>query len=104
MPNWSGSNRRSELPSDWDKIRKRVLRRDSSLCQWIQIDDNYCLKEATEVDHIQDPYDHSLENLQSLCSWHHSQKTAKESSEARSRNRAKNHNKFKRQDKHPGLS
>ena len=47
------------------------------MCQWIREDTGQmCGALATDVDHIGDPDDHRHKNLQSLCGWHHDQKTA----------------------------
>lgn len=81
MP-WSTSGRRAELPSNWGSIRARILARDGGQCRAI---DNgvRCQLAATDVDHIGDRHDHGDANLQSLCSWHHRRKTARESGAAR---------------------
>lgn len=74
-----------------------VLERDHYECQRWVLEPNgvvmrKCLAPANEVDHIRRaengaPDDDSLENLESLCHWHHAQKTAQESAEQRKRNR-----------------
>jgi 5-methylcytosine-specific restriction endonuclease McrA len=93
---WDTSKRRDGLPHDWPKIRINVLRRDSkidpetgeptgsskdAICQWIRYDTGKkCGLPANQVDHKdnQKRDDHSLENLQSLCQYHHGQKSAAE--------------------------
>lgn len=58
-------------------IRANVLKRDNYQCVWIREDTGMaCRARATDVDHIDGPDDHRHSNLQSLCSWHHDQKTA----------------------------
>jgi 5-methylcytosine-specific restriction protein A len=42
-----------------------------------------CVEPGTDCDHIERGDDHSLSNLQWLCSWHHDKKTAREALEAR---------------------
>lgn len=59
-------------------IRANVLKRDSYQCQWRREDTGkLCLTKATDVDHKEKgPNVHTFDNLQSLCSYHHDQKTA----------------------------
>lgn len=83
---WDTSDRRDRLPHDWAVRRLRVLRRDSYRCQARLSDGRLCLAPASDVDHIVRGDDHRPENLQSLCRWHHSQKTAAEAAEARRAN------------------
>lgn len=76
---WAGSDRRSRLPANWAAIRRRVLRRDR-LCR-------NCLAEpSTEVDHIVHGDNHTMANLQGLCSACHLAKTLAEATLGR-RNR-----------------
>jgi len=57
---WATSNRRSELPGNWERIRRAVLARDD-IC-------GYCTRAvATEVHHIGDKHDHSMQNLSGIC-------------------------------------
>lgn len=74
---WAGSNRRSELPRNWNKLRRRALRRDP-LCRACG------MAPATEVDHIADRFDHRLSNLQGLCARCHREKTLREARAAHS--------------------
>lgn len=74
---WTGSNRKSRLPADWERLRSVVLQRCSGRCQWVE--DGYrCPYPATDVDHITPGDDSSLENLQGLCGKHHLTKTGRE--------------------------
>ena len=96
MP-WSSSDRREELPSNWDKLRQEALDRDGRRCRW-----SGCGQPATDVDHVRRGNDHRLQNLQSLCAWHHQIKTNQESAAERREQRAKLS--FPNQyPKHPGL-
>lgn len=71
------SGRTSPLPKMWKAIRGNVLRRDGYQCTHLREDTGLrCGERATDVDHIDDPDDHSHKNLRSLCGWHHNQKTA----------------------------
>ena len=96
MMAWSTSNRRKELPKNWEAIRRRVFRRDRGLCQ---IGDPGCRGIASEVDHIDRGTDHSLPNLQAVCTPCHARKTRAEAAAARA---AKPNEKRTAED-HPGL-
>jgi len=84
---WSGSTRRSRLPKNWPSLRRRVLRRDKSLCQMPFSDGRLCGAEATDVDHIIPGDDHSMTNLRALCAWCHARKSASEGGTAAARTR-----------------
>jgi len=71
------SGRSSPLPSNWRFTRGHILKRDGYRCTVIREDTGKrCTEKATDVDHINDPDDHTYKNLTSKCSWHHDQKTA----------------------------
>lgn len=78
---WAGSDRAQRLPSDWPKIRARVLRRDGHTCQACH--GLRCANQRLEVDHIKRGDDHSLSNLQTLGHACHQAKTLAEAAEAR---------------------
>lgn len=80
---WLGSTRTFRLPSDWAIRRMRALRRDKFLCQ---VKGDGCTMLATEVDHIINGDDHSLDNLQGICATCHRNKTQQEAN-ARRRSR-----------------
>jgi len=103
MPNWQGSDRRDRLPPDWDRIRKRVLRRDGYRCTHRDQYGDRCATPATDVDHIRPGDDHSDENLRSLCAWHHRKKSSSEGAAARARVQWRNKKRFSRDEGHPGL-
>lgn len=93
------TDRRSTLPSDWWKRRGHVFKRDHKRCQHIRYDTGRkCLAVATDVDHIGDRDDHSYENLQSLCGFHHDQKTGAQGGNAAAANRRN-----KPAPRHPGI-
>jgi 5-methylcytosine-specific restriction enzyme A len=79
MSGWSSSTRRQRLPKDWPRLRTAVLERDP-ICRL-----RYpgCTDRATEVDHRHRGDDHSLANLQGVCSSCHKRKTTSESQQAR---------------------
>lgn len=79
MPDWKGSDRKSRLPSDWPRIRTAVLVRDRYRCQHERADTGaLCLAKARDVDHIHGDDDHRMQSLQSLCGYHHDQKSGRE--------------------------
>lgn len=67
---WQGSTRRATLPRDWPQIRRQVAAQANGMCQFPA-----CGRPGNEADHIDNPYDHRLSNLQWLCNTHHTQKT-----------------------------
>lgn len=77
---WSSSDRLAQLPKDWRIRRDRVLRRDRYLCQVPT-----CASKANQVDHIEPSGSDEDWNLQSLCEFHHNQKSAAEGHAARAK-------------------
>lgn len=75
---WSSSDRLSRLPDDWRPRRTRVLGRDKYTCQAPG-----CHDRANQVDHIDRNGPDDDWNLQSLCEFHHNQKSAAEGHEAK---------------------
>lgn len=57
---YARSTRRSRLPSDWARLRLRILRRDACTC-------HVCGGEANEVDHIVPGDNHDPSNLAPIC-------------------------------------
>lgn len=96
MPWDHRSSRRERLPSDWQRIRRYVLRRDSYKC-------TICSAKATDVDHIIAGDDHSLHNLQALCTQCHRKKSSSEGGKAGalSPKRAERKNKLRHDEVHP---
>lgn len=107
MPGWAGSDRRQELPDDWERRRKRVLARDGYRCTERLThptgDTERCPSPATDVDHIRPGGDHSYGNLRALCSWHHQKKSSAEGGIARAVQRRRTRQRFRRVETHPGL-
>lgn len=60
------SQRRKQLPPDWQKRRRKVLARDKGLCQ-LRL--KGCTYRATDIDHIERGNNHNLDNLRAAC--HH---------------------------------
>lgn len=79
---WSSSNRRAQLPTDWAKRRAQVKARAHGRCQAEQHVDT-CDGIGTDCDHIADPNDHSLDNLQWLSGPCHKAKTQAEAQAAK---------------------
>lgn len=81
----SQGRRSAPLPKGWARIRTRILRRDRWVCQWPLATGGACAEPANQVDHIVPASiggGDGDDNLQSLCEWHHSQKTGREASAA----------------------
>nr|DAX21639.1 MAG TPA: HNH endonuclease [Caudoviricetes sp.] len=91
------SRRRKELPKDWDRIRRTVLRRDGGLCV-------FCGNPANQVDHIIPDGPHVPDNLRALCHHCHMVRTQQQSAEARKRryNRGNKARGPRPKSKHPG--
>lgn len=103
---WENSPRRSELTPLFYRLRPKVLARDRHMCQWVDPPDErisrdyssavrtyvdpklihastvICGERATDVDHISG-YEDTMDNLQSLCSYHHDKKSSAQGNEAR---------------------
>ena len=93
------SARAQRLPSNWQTLRIRVLRRDRYKCQAVMSTGNRCLEPANQCDHIEAGDNHDLDNLEALCRWHHARKSSAEGAAAR---RPKLTSK-RRPESHPGL-
>lgn len=102
MPAWKNSTRRDRLPADWPRRRRRIQRRDGGLCQVVE-DGVKCLRPASDVDHVLAGDDHSDENLQCICDWHHKSKSSSEGGAALARKRKAVRQSFRRTEAHPGL-
>lgn len=100
---WNTSQRRDELPPDWQLIRIRILRRDGYRCQARDSRGIKCSHPANQVDHIT-PHSRGGtdddSNLQALCRWHHAQKSSAEGRAARTYQSQRNPD----HEAHPGLT
>lgn len=88
---WSGNsatNRREELPPNWEKIRQDVLDRDGGRCVWLVPSGARCPNDATDVDHIGSKRVHESWNLRSLCGPHHDKRTAVQGMQEAARRRS----------------
>ena len=90
--------RAKRLPSDWSRLRAKILARDKRIC-------GICGREgATEVDHIRRGDNHDPGNLQAAHSVCHRAKTAAESGHASgAARRARAMARFRPEEPHPGL-
>lgn len=92
--------RTTPLPLGWHKTRQQVFTRDGHQCTFLNHDGQRCTAMATEVHHIGDPEDHSLDNLAAACTPHHASETARAANAIRWA-RARARQQAPRQ--HPGL-
>jgi 5-methylcytosine-specific restriction endonuclease McrA len=76
-----------KLPKEWPLIRQAVLARDGHQCRREVAGRRCRVRWLLEVDHIDDPDDHSLDNLQTLCHHHHKAKTQAQAAQAKARKR-----------------
>lgn len=66
------------------------MRRDKGRCRVERWDTGAeCGQPASDVDHIVPGQDHSFDNLQAICRYHHDQKTAREAAHGQREARAK---------------
>lgn len=108
MARWDNSDRSSRLPPDWQQRRKRALQRDHDQCVWMEHTEagrrERCPNRATEVDHKIPGDNHALENLQSLCWFHHDMKTRREGVFAKAEKRREINQRFRRGEEHPAYA
>jgi hypothetical protein len=90
--------RTTPLPPGWERLRKTVLERDGWRCTWDEHGAR-CEERATDVDHIGNNTNHTLENLRSLCSAHHRSRTASQGGRAANEKRKQM---MRRTRRHPG--
>lgn len=91
---WKGSDRKSRLPSNWVGLTGIVRQRAGGRCEMTEPFKEgglvkRCWRRGRDVDHIVAGDDHSLQNLQLLCPYHHGKKSAMEGVEARKKAPAK---------------
>lgn len=73
---WESSNRRAELPADWDRRVFAIKARARGRCEWLSLYGIRCPDPGRDVDHRTDPDDH--DDLWLLCKHHHDAKTTAE--------------------------
>lgn len=96
---WQGSDRRSELPSNWNALVKQVKERDGGRCRWTLPSGARCPRPGSDVDHRYSPTRHGLADLWLLCRAHHDKKTQGEARFGRRRRKAPG----RAPEAHPGL-
>ncbi|MFF2495838.1 HNH endonuclease [Agromyces sp. NPDC058064] len=84
MP-WSNTPTRTSTPA-WKRLRAQVFKRDGNQCVARMADGSRCPETTNlECDHIvnvkQGGTD-ELDNMQTLCKWHHQRKTSREANAA----------------------
>ena len=107
-PRWATSTRKYELPKDWPQRRKITRRQARDRCEGpVNLETGRrdqevprCENTGTDCDHVGDRDDHSLTNLQWLCTKCHEVKTKHEAREAL---RAKMRRGKRKPVPHPGL-
>lgn len=92
------TNRAARLPGNWKTLRLQVKARANGQCQWLT-DDVRCSEAGQECDHIINNDDHSLSNLQWLCSPHHHEKTLSEAAAAKVKR-----SRYREPMQHPGMT
>lgn len=98
---WADSDRKSRLPDNWGALRAAALKRDGYRCTWwLPKSKQRCPRRATDVDHKIPNDDDSLRNLQSLCSFHHGKKSAREGWQAKQKVRQ---SRYRPPEAHPGM-
>lgn len=104
MTGWAGSTRKVTLPPDWEARRAAVFERDGHRCVYVRSTGRRCSERTRlECDHINDRDDHSLENLQTLCTWHHLRKSGGQGGKASAEAR-KQRTPFREPEPHPALT
>lgn len=96
---WANSTRRQRLPSNWSFLREQVKKRAGDQCEAYLNNGLRCVEVGTDCDHIVAGDNHSLDNLQLLCSWHHKRKSSQEGQRAKKKPITERHPK----ERHPGL-
>ena len=103
---WASSNRRAELPPDWEQRRQAIKQRAGGRCEAMsQITGDRkeydhgtrCTRKGSECDHVGDKMDHGPANLQWLCWLHHRNRTQKQAADARWQKLPP-----RREERHPG--
>lgn len=101
---WRGSDRRDELPEDWEWRREQVRIRAGGRCERIIHPRRggffRCTAPGTDCDHIRRGGEHDFWNLEWLCTRHHSAKSSQEGNDARAVIRAQG---TRPPEQHPGF-
>lgn len=92
---WRESNRAKRLPKNWQALRTKVKHRANNQCEHTD-EHGRCKATGTDCDHITPGDNHTLDNLQWLCRYHHNQKTSRQANQVKHTNK-------RPQETHPGL-
>lgn len=108
---WDDVNR--HLPKDWAKIREAVFQRDGYRCtQALPRTGKRCPNHRGDAkgtqlqcDHLGSKWHHSMDNLTTLCKFHHDKKTSDQGVAAREKrkNPPSKAARGRRVEQHPGL-
>lgn len=71
---WDTSNRRAELPANWQQLRAQAKQRAHGICEHIT-DGARCTRQGRELHHTGDKHDHSLDMLEWICTECHKRET-----------------------------
>lgn len=96
---WATSNRTQRLPKNWQHLRQQTASQAKGQCQARLTNGTRCPNQGTQCDHIQPGDNHTPDNLQWLCAWHHTQKTSREAAQA---SRTKHQKNQPQPRQHPG--
>lgn len=99
---WAGSDRRADLPANWEAVRRFVLERDKTCrcpgcLRCSPVPGGPCVARSTDADHLGDRRDHRPEMLAGKCGPCHDLKSSSEG------NVAKRNRKAGPRERHPGL-
>ena len=78
------TTRKETLPPDWPRLRLAVFERDGHQCTYTRRDTGRRCSETKrlECDHVGDRMKHSMDNLTTLCHWHHLRKSGSQGGKA----------------------
>jgi len=74
---WGTSNRRSQLPRNWQQLRTAAKTRAGGICEHVT-DGARCTTPGRELHHTGDNTDHRLEALEWICTDCHKRETQKQ--------------------------
>lgn len=81
MSGWASSNRRDQLPPNWQTLRRQAKTRAHGICEHAT-NGQRCTNPGTELHHTRDNDDHRLEVLEWICRDCHRAETQRQSREA----------------------
>lgn len=79
---WSTSQRKTELPANWQSLRAQAKARAGGVCERRDTTGTRCTAQGRELHHTGDKHDHRLENLQWICPPHHQEETNRQAKAA----------------------